>query len=66
MADRCVRRLFDGVEPGFTRVIESATQLAESRLHTFQNDYLEFTLNEYFFSQLVDFLVIADQYSYKK
>ena len=30
------------------------------------NNYLEFTLKEYFFSQLVDFLVISDQYSYKK
>ena len=46
MADRCVRSLHDDDEPGFTRVIESATQLAESGLHTFQNNYLEFTLNE--------------------
>ena len=32
----------------------------------FPNNYLEFSLKEYFFSQLVDFLVILDQYSYKK
>ena len=32
----------------------------------FQNNYLEFTLNGDFFSQLVDFLVILDQYSNKK
>ena len=32
----------------------------------FQNNYLEFTLKGDFFSQLVDFLVISDQHSYKK
>ena len=32
----------------------------------FQNNDLEFTLKGDLFSQLVDFLVILDKYSYKK